>query len=65
MALVEEFARVREIRSEVVRRNELEHLFFEGWQIGEGCLNYEARGRVLPIFHDSLGQEPAARFARA
>jgi hypothetical protein len=61
--VVEEIARVREIRSEVVMRNELEFLFFERWRIDEGWLEDETGGRALAVFHDPLAAEAAARFS--
>ena len=61
--VVEEIARVREIRSEVVMRNELEFLFFERWRIDEGWLEDETGGRALAIFHDPLASEAAKRLS--
>lgn len=60
--VVEEIARIREIRSEIVRRNELEHLFFERWRLDDGWLTDETAGRALAVFHDPLAAEAAARF---
>lgn len=60
--VVDELARVRQIRSDVVRRNEVEHMFFERWRLDEGWLNDEAGGRALSIFHDPLAAEAASRF---
>jgi hypothetical protein len=59
--VVEELARVRRIRSDVVRRNEIEHIFFEMWRLDDGWLDNEAGGRALSIFHDLLAAEAASR----
>lgn len=59
--VVEEIARVRKIRSEIVRKNEVEHLFFEHWRIDDGWLMDELSGRALAIFHDPVAAEAASR----
>lgn len=60
--VVDEFARVRKISSQFVRKHELQHVFFERWRLGDGWLTDEAGGRALAVFHDPLASEAASRF---
>lgn len=63
--VLHEIERARDLKNEVVRKNQLDHVFFEKWRLDDGWLNDEAGGRALMIFHDPLAQEAAARFDRA
>lgn len=63
--ILHEIERARDLPNEVVRKNQIDHVFFEKWRLDDGWLNDEAGGRALMIFHDPLAQEAAARFDRA
>ena len=58
------FDQLGKIQSEIVRRNELEHVFFERWRLNYGWLTDESGGRALSIFHDPVAAEAASRFTR-
>lgn len=58
------FDQVGTIKSEIVRRSEREHVFFERWRLRDGWLMNESGGRALSIFHDPVAAEAASRFTR-
>lgn len=61
--VVPEIERARKVQGKIVRKNELEHVFFEHWRLGEGWLKDQSGGRALAVFHDPVAAEAAERFS--